>query len=58
MIPLSSSLTSLPTLETLLNHRSVRKFSPQAISDDILTEILQAGRVPPPVSYKPLASYA
>ena len=30
-------------LETISKHRSIRKFKPDAISDSILTEILEAG---------------
>ena len=37
-------LTSKPTLETLLNHRSVRKYTGEPISDEVLTAILEAGR--------------
>lgn len=35
---------SKPTIETLLNHRSVRKYTGEPISDQDLTTILQAGR--------------
>ncbi|MCL1623898.1 oxygen-insensitive NADPH nitroreductase [Moraxella sp. Tifton1] len=37
-------LSSKPTLETLMNHRSVRKYTAEPISDDMLTAILEAGR--------------
>lgn len=37
-------LDSKPTLQTLLDHRSVRKYTGEPISDDVLTAILQAGR--------------
>ncbi len=37
-------LQSLPTLETLLNHRSIRKFTGEPISAEMLTAILEAGR--------------
>lgn len=37
-------LNSRPTLETLLDHRSVRKYTGEPISEEVLTAILQAGR--------------
>ena len=37
-------LNSQPTLQTLLNHRSVRKYTGEPISDEMLTAILEAGR--------------
>lgn len=37
-------LDSKPTLQTLLNHRSVRKYTGEPISDDMLNAILEAGR--------------
>lgn len=37
-------LNSKPTLETLLNHRSVRKYTGEPISDEMLSAILEAGR--------------
>ena len=37
-------LNSQPTLETLLNHRSVRKYTGESISDEVLSAILEAGR--------------
>lgn len=37
-------LSSKPTLETLLAHRSVRKYTGEPISDEMLTAILEAGR--------------
>lgn len=37
--------TSLPTLETLLNHRSIRKFSDKPIAEDLLVTLLQAGQM-------------
>lgn len=45
------SLNSTPTLETLLNHRSVRKYTGQPISDEVLTAILNAGRAVSTSSY-------
>lgn len=37
------TLTSKPTLETVLNHRSIRKFTNQPISDDLLNTLYRAG---------------
>lgn len=37
-------LNSQPTLETLLNHRSIRKYTGEPISDEMLTAVLEAGR--------------
>lgn len=37
-------LNSAPTIETLLNHRSVRKYTGEPISSEMLTAILEAGR--------------
>lgn len=37
-------LNSAPTIETLLNHRSVRKYTGEPISDEMLQAILEAGR--------------
>lgn len=37
-------LESKPTLSTLLNHRSVRKYTGEPISDEMLVAILEAGR--------------
>ena len=37
------NLQSQPALETLLNHRSIRKFTGESISDELLTAILEAG---------------
>lgn len=37
------TLTSKPTLETVLNHRSIRKFTDQPISDDLLNTLYTAG---------------
>ena len=37
-------LNSQPTLQTLLNHRSVRKYTGEPISDEMLIAILEAGR--------------
>lgn len=37
-------LPSSPTLETLLNHRSIRKFTGEPISSEMLTAVLEAGR--------------
>lgn len=49
-------LNSQPTLETLLNHRSVRKYTGEPISDDMLTAILEAGRAVSTSSYLQAAS--
>lgn len=35
---------SLPTVETLLNHRSVRRYTGEPISEDMLNTILECGR--------------
>lgn len=37
-------LNSQPTLETLLSHRSVRKYTGEPITDEMLDAILEAGR--------------
>lgn len=37
-------LNSQPTLQTLLNHRSVRKYTGEPISDEMLSAVLEAGR--------------
>lgn len=37
--------TSSPTLETLLNHRSIRKFSDKPIAEDLLATIIEAGQM-------------
>ncbi len=37
-------LNSQPTLETLLNHRSIRKYTGEPISQEMLLAILEAGR--------------
>lgn len=37
-------LNSQPTLQTLLNHRSIRKYTGEPISDEVLSAILEAGR--------------
>ncbi|WP_323842298.1 MULTISPECIES: oxygen-insensitive NADPH nitroreductase [unclassified Moraxella] len=37
-------LNSAPTIETLLNHRSVRKYTGEPISEQMLVAILEAGR--------------
>ncbi|WII95383.1 oxygen-insensitive NADPH nitroreductase [Moraxella haemolytica] len=37
-------LNSASTIETLLNHRSIRKYTGESISDEALTTILEAGR--------------
>lgn len=41
---MSNTLVSKPTLETLLNHRSVRKYTGEPISEAMLSAILEAGR--------------
>lgn len=38
------TLTSKPTLDTILGHRSIRRFSDQPISTEVLNTILEAGR--------------
>lgn len=47
---------SQPALETLLNHRSIRKFTSEPISDEILTAILEAGRAVSTSSFLQMAS--
>lgn len=37
-------LNSRPTLETLLDHRSIRKYTGEPISEEMLTAVLEAGR--------------
>lgn len=37
-------LDSKPTLQTLLDHRSIRKYTGEPISDEMLTAVLEAGR--------------
>lgn len=37
-------MQSKPTLETILSHRSIRKFTEQPISQEILTTLIDAGR--------------
>ena len=37
-------LNSQPTLKTLLEHRSIRKYTGEPIDDKVLTAILEAGR--------------
>lgn len=49
-------LNSQPTLQTLLNHRSVRKYTNEPISDDMLNAILEAGRAVSTSSYLQAAS--
>lgn len=41
---MTDKFDSTPTLDTLLNHRSIRKFTDEAISEPMLTAILQAGQ--------------
>lgn len=41
------SLAGNPLLQVILNRRSVRSFSPQAIPEDIFSAILEAGRLAP-----------
>ncbi len=40
----TDQLDSTPTLDTLLNHRSIRKFTDEPIKESTLTTILQAGQ--------------
>lgn len=44
-------LNSKPTLETLLHHRSVRKYTGEPISDEMLHAVLEAGRAVSTSSY-------
>lgn len=44
-------LNSKPTLETLLDHRSVRKYTDEPISDEMMTAIFEAGRAVSTSSY-------
>lgn len=44
-------MQSKPTLDTLLNHRSIRKYTKQPISPETLTAILNAGRAVSTSSY-------
>lgn len=44
-------LNSKPTLETLLSHRSVRKYTGEPISDEMLNAIFEAGRAVSTSSY-------
>ncbi|MCK3658153.1 nitroreductase A [Pasteurellaceae bacterium Pebbles2] len=37
-------MQSKPTLETIFNHRSIRKFTQQAIPEDIVETLIQAGQ--------------
>lgn len=37
-------LNSQPTIETLLNHRSIRKYTGEPISEEMLSAVLEAGR--------------
>lgn len=50
------NLQSQPALETLLNHRSIRKFTGEPISDELLTSILEAGRAVSTSSFLQMAS--
>lgn len=45
------AIPSKPTLETLLNHRSVRKYTGEPISDEMLNAIFEAGRAVSTSSY-------
>lgn len=45
------TLNSDETLKTLLNHRSIRKYTGEPISDEKLTAILEAGRAVSTSSY-------
>ena len=49
-------LNPQPTLQTLLNHRSVRKYTNEPIFDDMLNAILEAGRAVSTSSYLQAAS--
>ncbi|MEZ4519483.1 MAG: nitroreductase family protein [Chloroflexota bacterium] len=33
----------MSTIETILQHRSIRRYKPDPVPDDLLTEILEAG---------------
>ncbi len=37
-------MMSKPTLETILSHRSIRKFTEQPISEDLFQTLIQAGQ--------------
>ena len=52
----NATLTSKPTLDTLLDHRSVRKYTGEPISDEMLAAILDAGRAVSTSSYLQAAS--
>lgn len=45
------TLQSLPTLQTLLAHRSIRKYTGEPISDEMMTAIFEAGRAVSTSSY-------
>lgn len=47
----NQTMYSKPTVETLLNHRSVRKYTGEPISNEMLTAIFEAGRAVSTSSY-------
>ena len=49
-------LNSQPTLKTLLEHRSIRKYTGEPIDDKVLTAILEAGRAVSTSSFLQAAS--
>ncbi|OOR83968.1 oxygen-insensitive NADPH nitroreductase [Moraxella canis] len=49
-------LNSQPTLETLMNHRSIRKYTGEPISEEMFTAILEAGRAVSTSSFLQAAS--
>ncbi|MFC0821021.1 oxygen-insensitive NADPH nitroreductase [Moraxella marmotae] len=49
-------LDSKPTLQTLLEHRSIRKYTGEPISDEILLAVLEAGRAVSTSSFLQAAS--
>ena len=49
-------LDSKPTLQTLLDHRSIRKYTGEPISDEMLTAVLEAGRAVSTSSFLQAAS--
>lgn len=44
-------MNSQPALQTALNHRSIRKFTDQAISEDLFAQLMQAGQMASTSSY-------
>lgn len=46
------SLNSLPVLETALSHRSIRRFTEEPVSAEMLAAVLEAGRAASTSSYQ------